>query len=92
MAPDGLDLVEVIRSKCHAFMFVAGQGQELPAVQLVAMAQVKKRIHIIVGYQILFASFGVEREHNKKNLIVEKPVPEMAVKRAQCRIILLWNR
>src|SRR6266571_2616236 len=92
MAPDGLDLVEVVRSKCHAFMFVARQWQELPAVQLVAMAQVKKRIHIIVCYQVLFAGFGVEGEHDKENIIVKKPIPEMAVKRTDRGIVLLWKR
>src|SRR5947208_2398607 len=92
MPPDGLDLVEVVRSKCHAFMFVAGRRQELPTVQLVAMAQVKKRIYIIICYQVFFAGFGVEGEHDKENIIVEKPVLEMAVKRTDSRIILLWKR
>src|SRR5437870_1297208 len=92
MPPDGLDLVEVARSKCHAFMFVAGQRQELPAMQLVAMAQVEKRIHVIICYQILFTGFGVEGEHDKENIIVEKPVLEMAVKRTDCGIVLLWKR
>ena len=73
-------------------MFVARQWQELPAVQLVAIAQVKKRIHIIICYQVFFAGFGVEGEHDKENIIVEKPVLEMAVKRADCGIVLLWKR
>src|SRR5438067_2064685 len=92
MAPDGLDLVEVVRWKCHAFMFVAGQRQELPAVQLVALAQGKKRIHVIICYQVLFTGFGIEGEHDKENIIVEKPVLEMAVKRTDGGIVLLWKR
>src|SRR5882724_4987778 len=56
------------------------------------MAQVEERIHVIICDHVLFARFGVEGEHNKKNLIVEKPVLEMAVKRAHRSIILLWNR
>src|SRR5438552_965328 len=92
MAPYGLDFIEGVGSGSHIFMFVAGQRQELPAVQSVAMAQVEKRIYVIIRYQVLFARFGIEREHDKKNLIVEKPVLEMAVKRGYCGVILLGNR
>src|SRR6266403_3195913 len=52
----------------------------------------EKRIHVVVCYQVLFARLGVERKHDKENIIVEKPVLEMAIKRPDSGIIFLWNR
>src|ERR1044071_1022236 len=52
------------------------------------MSQVKEGKQIVVCYYILFACFGIEREHHIKDLVTEEPIPEMAIKRTSSSVIL----
>src|SRR5438552_1079854 len=70
-------------------MFVADERPELPAVKFVAVAQMKKRIDVIVRHNVVFARFAVNRKQNEMNFVAKEPVFQRAVKRKKRGVIFL---
>ena len=65
MSRNGLHVTEPIRYSGNIFMFVAGEGPELPASESITMAYVVKRVNVIVGDDIPFPALPIERKHDE---------------------------
>ena len=71
----------------HVLVFVTRQRPALPAPQPVPVAQMEDGEQIIIRHHVVFAGFTVNRKQDHKNVVAEKPVLDMAVKRNQRGVI-----
>src|SRR5579862_1180130 len=88
----GFNFSKPVGLRGHILVFSAHQRPELPAVQTVAVAQIKKRIKVVVGNHIPLAGFTVNRKQDKENFVAEQPVLEMAIEGRQRGIIFIRVR
>ena len=65
VAANGFDVAKAVRVERDDFMLGAGQRPDVPAVHSVAVADIAKRIKIIVRDDILLPRLAVNREHHK---------------------------
>ncbi len=51
------------------------------------MAKVKKRIDIIVSYEITFSALDIERKHDEENVVTKEPLLDVAIERKERGVI-----
>jgi len=59
----------------------------MPAVQTVPVTDMEEGVRRVIGDDVPFASFGVEREHDEMDVVAEQAVAQFAVKRNDSGVI-----
>src|SRR5450432_4158679 len=92
LTTNGFNVAETVGFGRHVFVLAADQRPELPAMQAVTMAQMEKRIEIIIGDDVALLALAVNRKQDEENVVAEQPVVEVAVNRKECGIIFVRIR
>src|SRR5205807_2125187 len=84
-------IAPTVSASGYIFMFVAGQGQELPSLQSVAMPEMEQWVNVVVSHQIAFPALYVKRHHDEFHLIPKETIFQAAIKWDHGRIIFFRN-
>src|SRR4051812_39647283 len=76
---------------CDFLMFMPHDRPELPSLQSIPVAQMKKRIDVVVCDHIALPGLNIDRHQNETDLVAKKPILEMAIDRKQSRVVQLRN-
>src|SRR5207247_7469199 len=92
MAGDKVDFGPDVCPVGDRLMLLTVQRPKLPAVQPLAMAQMEKRINIIICYHVAFAAPDPDRHQHEFNVVAKQPVFEMATQWYKCGVVLFQIR
>lgn len=86
---DARDIPKAVGLAGDSFMFVAGEGPELPTGEAVAVAQMEQGIDVIICDDVFLSSLAVKRKHYVGDFIAEKTVFEVAVEGTVGGVVLV---
>src|SRR4051812_15253522 len=86
------DIAKTIGVAGDVLVLASDDGPKLPAMQAIAVPEMKERVKIIVRHHVFFPGLAINREHHKKDVMKYQPVFQMPVERHQRRVVVVRLR